>query len=53
MNNMNKSVAASVNNSILNNNFKEFNLDEAKKGAKLVTRDGRKVKFICVSRDKI
>ena len=55
MNNMNKTVAASVNNSVMNNNFKfkEFNLDEAKKGAKLVTRDGRKVKFICVSRDKI
>ena len=52
---MNKSVAASVNNSVMNNNFKfkEFNLDEAKKGAKLVTRDGRKVKFICISRDKI
>ena len=50
---MNKSVAASVNNSVMNNNFKKFNLDEAKKGAKLVTRDGKKVKFICISHDKI
>lgn len=40
--NANVKVAASVNNSVMNNNFKEFNLDEAKKGAKLVTRDGRK-----------
>ena len=51
--NINVNVAASVNNSVMNNNFKEFNLNEAKKGAKLVTRDGRKAKFICVSRDKI
>ena len=51
--NANVKVAASVNNSVMNNNFKEFNLDEAKKGAKLVTRDGRKAKFICVSNDKI
>ena len=48
MNNMNKSVAASVNNSVMNNNFKEFNLDEAKKGAKLVTRDGRKSRSFCL-----
>ena len=46
MNNMNKLVAASVNNSVMNNNFKEFNLDEAKKGAKLVTRDGSVKKFL-------
>lgn len=55
MNTSIKNIAASVNNSVMNNSslFKEFNLDEAKKGAKLVTRDGKKVKFICVSRDKI
>lgn len=50
------SVSASVNNSVINNsnNYKPFNLDEAKKkGTKLVTRDGKKVTFICVTRDKI
>lgn len=49
------STSASVNNNVMNisANFKPFNLEAAKKGAKVVTRDGKKVTFICVSRDKV
>lgn len=49
------STSASVNNNVMNisANFKPFNLEAAKKGAKVVTRDGKRVTFICVSRDKV
>lgn len=49
------STSASVNNNVKNisANFKPFNLEAAKKGAKIVTRDGKSVTFICVSRDKV
>jgi len=50
------STSASVNNTVKNisANFKKFSLDEAKKkGTKIVTRDGKRVTFVCVSRDKI
>lgn len=51
---MTKKTAASVNNSVMNNNFKAFNLEEAlKKNAKVVTRDGKKVKVVCETRGQI
>lgn len=47
------SIAASVNNSVMNNNYKEFNLTEALKGKPVVTRDGKKAKVVCETRGKI
>ncbi len=52
----NVSISASVNNSVMNlcSSFKPFNLEEAMKNkTKVVTRDGKKAKVICVTRDKI
>lgn len=46
-------TSATVNNSVLNNNFKKFNLENALKTRKAVTRDGHKVTVICVNRDKV
>lgn len=51
----NISVAASVNNSVINNsaNYKPFNLEDALNGKPVVTRDGKKVKVVCKTKDKI
>lgn len=49
-------VSPSVNNMVANlsANFKPFNLEQAmKKGAKVVTRDGKKAKVVCVTRGKL
>lgn len=51
--NNNMTTSATVNNSVLNNNLKPFNLENALKTRKALTRDGRKVTVICVSRNKI
>lgn len=48
------SVAASVNNSVMNNNYMAFDLAKAmKKGTKVVTRDGKRAKVICETRGKL
>lgn len=44
---------ARVNKNIENNSMKEFNLDEALNGAKVCTRDGRKITIICITRGKV
>ena len=55
---MKKNISASVNNMVLNNskNYKKFDLNKAFNSAyrnKFVTRDGHKVKIICLTRGKI
>lgn len=52
--NTNVKVAASVNNSIMNNNYKEFDLSKVmQRGAKVVTRDGHKARVVCQTRGKL
>lgn len=52
--NSNVKVSASVNNSVMNNSYKEFDLAKAmQRGAKVVTRDGHKARVVCQTRGKI